>query len=510
MRVLPVRQRLNWFLPLVGMVLCSSPANAENPPAAAGNGIEVGIDQDPAIYGGTAVEPCGWPTAVYLNLGGSACSGTLVHPEIVITAAHCASANGVQAGINFGEGQGGGARQVGAVCYANPNYNGSSSSDYAYCKLNEPVNDVPIIPPAFGCDTSALAPGREVVIVGFGVSDNGGSGSKREVTTTIVGINTEALIGGNGEDSCQGDSGGPVYIKLKSEFGGDDTWRAFGITSAGGQCGTGGTYALMHQAIPWIESDSDIDITPCHNSNGDWAPTPDCGGIPLDPANGVGSWNTGCSGGPVSGFSALCGEPFGAGEDPDPPTVNITSPASGTVFMIPGGETQSNVTLDATADDGDGFGVASVRLRINSQDFSGNTDTSEPFSWGLAFPPGGYIIEAVAVDYVGNESVADVISIGIDQDAPPLPGGDGDGDTAGDGDADPGDGDGDSGGDGDTDTLDSGGETGPGPFGGFDGDGGTTATVGCVCSTATEGDQRGGAWGVLGLVGVWAARRRRR
>src|SRR5688572_29839466 len=133
MLVLPVRQRLIAFVSVVGVVLCSNSVNAEDPPTAAGLAVEVGIDQDPAIYGGAAVTPCGWPTAVFLSFGGSACSGTLVHPDIVITAAHCpGSSGGVQATVGFGEGQGGGARQVGATCYANPGYNGSGSSDFAY------------------------------------------------------------------------------------------------------------------------------------------------------------------------------------------------------------------------------------------------------------------------------------------------------------------------------------------------------------------------------------------
>jgi MYXO-CTERM domain-containing protein len=516
MHGLPARQRLTFFLALSGLgsglvLLIPNLAMAGDPPAPAGLDIEVGVEQDPAVYGGTAAQSCGWPTAVYLGFSGWSCSGTLVHPDIVITAAHCPnSTSGRQAVVSFGEGQGGGARDVGAVCYSNPNYNGGvGGTDFGYCKLDSPVNDVPIIPPAWGCDISGLANGREVVIVGFGVSDNGGSGSKREVTTTIQAIGNQAVIGGNGKDACQGDSGGPVYIKLKSEFGGDDTWRAFGITSGGGDCGLGGIFALMHQAIPWIESDSGIDITPCHNSDGDWEPTPDCGGIPLDPANGAGNWGTGCSDGPVSGFSSLCGDAFGSGEDPDPPSVDITSPATGTVFMLPGGDTQANVTIDASADDGAGFGVAGVRLRINGQDFPGNNDASEPYSWGLVFGAGGYLVEAVATDYVGNESVADVISIGVDQDAPPLPGGDGDGDSGGegDGDGDPGDGDSGNGdGGGDTGGLDSGGETGGG---GFSGDGGTSATIGCACSSSTPDSERGGAWGMLALLGAWGLRRRR-
>jgi MYXO-CTERM domain-containing protein len=500
----PVRRRLTRFVfPLLLLIpnLVPNGALAGNPAE-----VEVGVEQEPAVYGGTAVESCGWPTAVFLGFSGWACSGTLVHPEIVITAAHCPnSTSGRQAVVSFGEGQGGGARNVGAVCYSNPNYDGGvGPTDFGYCKLDSPVTDVPIIPPAFGCDTSALSIGREVVIVGFGQSDNGGSGTKREVTTTIAALGQQAVIGGNGKDACQGDSGGPVYIQLKSEFGGDDTWRAFGITSGGGDCGLGGIFALMHNAIPWIESDSGVDITPCHNSDGDWEPTPECGAIPYEPANGVGSWNNGCSGGPVSGFSSLCGDAFGSGEDPNPPTVDITSPASGTAFMIPDGDTQADVSIDVSADDGDGFGVASVRLRINNQDFPGNTDSSEPYAWNLVFGPGGYVIEAVATDYVGNESSADVITIGVDQAAPPLPSGDGDGDT-GDGDTGDGDpGDGDSGGDGDGDG-ELGGETGSPGFTGGDG---TSGTNGCAC--ATQDGERSAGWGILALLGICGVRRRRR
>ena len=493
MRVLPLRRLLTCVVPVLGAaLLIPCIAHAGDPPTE----IEEGLDQDPAVYGGTAAKPCGWPTAVYLSFGNWSCSGTLVHPDIVMTAAHCpSSTTGRPASVRFGEGQGGGAREVGATCFSSPSWTGNvGGTDYGYCKLSSPVTDVPIIPPAWGCDTSALTAGREVVIVGFGQSDNGGSGSKREVTTMIQAIGDQAVIGGGGKDACQGDSGGPVYIKLKSEFGGDDSWRVFGITSGGGECGQGGIFSLIHVAIPWVEEHSGIDITPCHDSEGNWEPTPQCGAIPLDPANTNGaSWSNGCSGGPISGFSELCGDAFGSGEDADAPSVAIVDPASGQTFDIPDGDTQADVTIAADADDGEGFGVADVRLLINGQEFPGNKDSSAPYSWSLVFGQGGYVIEAIATDWVGNESAADVITVGVEQPAPELPeGGDGDGDPTGEG-----EGDGE-----DEGPLEDGlDET--GDDAGFDDD------KGCACSSSDASDRSGAALGLLSLLGLAGLRRRR-
>lgn len=459
--------------------------------------LQSGDDHDPSIYGGQAAQYCGWPTAVYLDFGFSACTGTLVHPSLVITAAHCPdSTSGKNVTIRFGEGFGGGEGAVAATCYSNPSWTGAvGPQDFGYCRLSQPVNDVPIVPPAFGCEVSAITAGREVVIVGFGESDNGGSGSKREVTTTIQSIGQQALIGGNGADACFGDSGGPVYIQLKSEFGGDDTWRAFGITSGGGECGVGGIFALMHVAIPWIEQHSGIDITPCHDSEGNWAPTPDCGAIPYDPGNGAanGDWSSGCSNGSVSGFSGLCGDPFGSGEDMDPPSVNITAPSNGDVFDIPVGETQAEVTIDVAADDGEGFGVAEVRLLINGSEFAGNTDTSAPYTWTLVFGQGAYTITAVAEDWTGNEATSTAVGIGVGQDAPDVPD-DGGGDEAG--------------------TTEGGTDTGVDEAGSADevgdagDDAGITVTADCTCSTDERGS--GNSWlAGLGLLALFGVRRRR-
>ena len=277
------------------------------------------IDPEPPptseIYGGFQVGVCDWPTAI--NLGGS-CSGTLVHPQVVVYAAHCGS-NYTR--VRFGENAYNGAgRWVNTqFCKTYPGGGPGGGDDFAFCKLAQPVNDVPIVPILMGCETSAITPGQEVTVVGFGTADNGPYGIKREVTTTITQVNSdnEVKLGGGGKDSCQGDSGGPVYTQMD-----DGSWRVFGITSWGYGCGDGGYYSMMHRGVSWFESQSGVDITPCHDANGNWNPTDECGEFPLETRPGTGSWTSGCGGVDLSGWSATCGDPYeddGGGTQEPPP-----------------------------------------------------------------------------------------------------------------------------------------------------------------------------------------------
>lgn len=263
------------------------------------------------IVGGDPVAECGWPSVVALLSSTTSCTGTLVGPSLVMYAAHCGDDFSV---ARFGETvDGSGLARAVPIdhCRVHPEGTIGGGQDVAWCRLAQPVDDVPIVPVLAGCEAEILTPGYPITHVGFGRTETGSSGEKRVVGTTIVGISEagELHTGGGGADTCQGDSGGPAFVQLD-----DGSWRVAGITSWGGPCGEGGYSTLVPSVTDWIESGSGIDITPCHTQGGDWGPSAACGGFPLQPGRGDGDWATAC-GGAVSGPSEACGAPFEPGTD---------------------------------------------------------------------------------------------------------------------------------------------------------------------------------------------------
>lgn len=455
----------------------------------------------PHIYDGTETEGCQFPTTLMLN----GCTATLVSPHVVITAAHCMGDTDAPPDFRMGNNVSTPTQLLStSYCRRNPEYdpgfnNGVNGQDITYCVLETPVYDVPFTPIIMGCETDIISPGREAWIVGVGNNDYDGEndvgfGLKRYRQTTVAGMPGSSLadgvyVGGVLDAACGGDSGGPAYIQYP-----DGSWHVFGVVSGGPPpCGGGADlYAVMSAWVPWIEEDSGLDITPCHDADGTWNPSGWCQGFEMDPLNTDDDWGSFCLG-EVSAPSATCGAAFDSVPDGDAPTVAITNPEAES--MIP--DAPSQVQIDIDADDGDGHGVRAVRIAINGMEQAAEL-REPPYGFSAEFPAGVYELTAVAEDWAGNLGESEVVRIAIGMELPPEP----EGSTGAMS---------ESSGGGDT----SAGEAGTGggeSSGGSDGGEDTSAaeddgSSGCGCRSQDPGSA---GWLMFGVIALLRRRRRRR
>jgi MYXO-CTERM domain-containing protein len=255
------------------------------------------------IVGGNLATTCAWPTTVMMMGSSVVCTGTLVHPRVVVTAAHCLVDEGGRfISIGLGETRNPWAKTMAiSSCTTHPD------NDFGFCVLAQELTDIPIVPVMAPCEMSELATGKSVVEVGFGVTSATSkvSGIKKWINGTIVSTPPPPdapspvevyATSGSQDGEYFGDSGGPLFFQMP-----DGTWRLIGEDckspdiSAGSTAARVSTYVSVPYHVAWAEKVSGFDLTPCHDGNG-WNPTAACTGFPTNPGVGVGSWTTMCQG----------------------------------------------------------------------------------------------------------------------------------------------------------------------------------------------------------------------
>lgn len=174
-------------------------------------------DAEASILGGVRpAEPKDWSSIFYTKTNNGFCTGSLVGPRVLLTAAHCIDATKrivLKRSTSDIEGNCDVAKE-----YANDL---DQSADYALCLLKVPITDIKYERVNF--KSGAISEGMTLLLSGFGCQNladaHSGIFAIGDATVTAI-SDTNNLISTYGDASvCFGDSGGPAFLTSGSRDG---------------------------------------------------------------------------------------------------------------------------------------------------------------------------------------------------------------------------------------------------------------------------------------------------
>lgn len=262
------------------LALVAAPACADEAPAPPTPEHPIAFVAGPIINGFAPDAPRHEATVALLQRSGSSiypdifCSGTLISPDVVVTAAHClevrkgkrvSAAPPSSVAVYVGDAtysDPDGLAYAAVETVLHPSYNPSSlANDIALIRISPPVAHVapvPALPASLGFSSATL--GETLNFAGFGDDEWGQSNVKLQANGSLGGLGC-AVAGCYGQSDaatqlsytqyesgpCFGDSGGPAFVQR----GG--TWYLGGVTSWGDSyCAQFGVSTRVDAYEGWI------------------------------------------------------------------------------------------------------------------------------------------------------------------------------------------------------------------------------------------------------------------
>ena len=223
---------------------------------------------DTPVVGGTPVSAGAFPDVALVVAPMALCTGTLVAPDVVLTAGHCIGINPTEVVIGSVDYAKPGGEAI-AVKSATAYPNWQNEYDVGVLVLAHASKAKPRTVASACTATEHLDHGAKVKLVGFGLTTKTGTGDNSRLNTAELTVDDatcasdpacapavapggEFTAGGNGTDSCFGDSGGPLYID--TDHGAVQIGVVSrGVGTTGEPCGGGGVYIRADKVVSWIE-----------------------------------------------------------------------------------------------------------------------------------------------------------------------------------------------------------------------------------------------------------------